>query len=165
LRACRPEGTIQVSIPNRTPAYRFTFGELSIVWHDTVGPLSVAGEGGAEAIRTALTGLGPVDIEIGAIQDFKQISNGLKDARIYIESVHAKVFMPAHHDNWLPPNVTTGNAYYEPLVDELALIQSSDQPDLCFITDPGNYSTVFTFTTAEWAGALRGSIQGCWTPE
>jgi L-ascorbate metabolism protein UlaG (beta-lactamase superfamily) len=145
-------------------AYRFTYGDLTVLWHDTSGPVSVPGEGGATEILSTIAGLGPIDLEIGAVQGFNQISNGLKDARLYMQAAGAKVFMPAHHDNWLPPNVTTGAAYYQPLVDEMALIPAASRPNLCFITDPDNYAAAFTFTTSQWASSNAGTIAGCWTP-
>jgi L-ascorbate metabolism protein UlaG (beta-lactamase superfamily) len=145
-------------------AYRFAYGDFTILWHDTSGPVSVPGEGGASEILSGIASLGPIDVEIGAIQGFNQITNGLKDARLYVGAAKPKVFMPAHHDNWLPPNVTTGKSYYQPLVDELGLIPESERPQLCFITDPDNYASAFTFTTVAWAGANTGSIAGCWSP-
>ncbi len=144
--------------------YRFVIGQFTLVWHDTVGPISNPGEDGADAIRTALAALGPVDLEIGAVQGFNQITNGLKDVRNYVEALRPKAFMPAHHDNWLPPNATTGNAYYEPLVTELELIPFARRPKLCFISDRENYMAPFVFRTGEWSGPFAGAISGCWTP-
>jgi hypothetical protein len=112
----------------------------------------------------ALEGLRPVDPEIGAIQSFDQLTNGLKDVRVYLEALRAKVFMPSHHDNWLPPNVTTGRAYYDPLVEELNQIPFPERPSLCFITDPENYRTPLIFKTTNWPGPYAGTIEGCWTP-
>lgn len=145
--------------------YRFQIGQFTLAWHDTVGPISNPGEEGAEAIRTALRALGPVDLEIGAVQGFNQITNGLKDVRNYIEALRPKTFMPAHHDNWLPPNATTGTAYYEPLVAELDLIPFAQRPSLCFISDRENYMAPFVFRNGEWAGPFAGAISGCWRPD
>jgi L-ascorbate metabolism protein UlaG (beta-lactamase superfamily) len=144
--------------------YRFQLGEFVLVWHDTVGPLSNPGEDGAEAIGAGISSLGPADLEIGAVQGFNQITNGLKDVRRYVESIRPKVFMPAHHDNWLPPNATTGEAYYEPLVAELELIPFPSRPKLCFIADRESYLAPFVFKTTEWSGPYAGAIDGCWTP-
>jgi hypothetical protein len=98
------------------------------------------------------------------VQGFNQISNGLKDVRLYIESIKPKAFIPAHHDNWLPPNVTTGEAYYQPLVDELDVIPFPNRPRLCFISDPDNYRAPLVFKTSEWKGPYGGTIDGCWLP-
>jgi L-ascorbate metabolism protein UlaG (beta-lactamase superfamily) len=144
--------------------YRFQLGQFVLVWHDTVGPISSPGEDGAAETIEGLGKLGPVDLEIGAVQGFNQITNGLKDVRLYIEALKAKAFMPAHHDNWLPPNATTGSAYYEPLVAELDPIPFARRPGLCFIADPGNYRAPFVFKTSEWKGPYSGAIAGCWTP-
>ena len=145
-------------------AYRFQWGQFTVVWHDTVGPLSNPGEAGTEEIRGALSALGSIDLEIGAVQGFNQITNGLKDVRVYVEALRPKMFMPAHHDNWLPPNATTGSAYYEPLVAELDRIPFASRPGLCFISDPDNYRAPFVFKTSEWNGPYMGTIAGCWTP-
>ncbi|MGH2793960.1 MAG: MBL fold metallo-hydrolase [Actinomycetota bacterium] len=144
--------------------YRFQLGQFVLVWHDTVGPLSSPGEDGAGEIKAALSKLGPVDLEIGAVQGFNQITNGLKDVRLYVQALRAKAFMPAHHDNWLPPNATTGTAYYEPLVAELDLIPFAERPKLCFISDRENYMAPFVFETSEWSGPYAGAITGCWKP-
>lgn len=145
-------------------AYRFRWGQFDLAWHDTVGPLSNPGEGGTDEIVRALGALGSVDLEIGAVQGFNQITNGLKDVRVYIEALRPKVFMPAHHDNWLPPNATTGSAYYDPLAAEIDLIPFSSRPTLCFISDRENYLAPFVFETAEWSGPYSGTIAGCWSP-
>jgi hypothetical protein len=144
--------------------YRFRWGQFTLVWHDTVGPISNPGEDGAPEILDALGKLGPADVEIGAVQGFNQITNGLKDVRMYAEAVRAKVFIPAHHDNWLPPNATTGAAYYEPLVAELHDIPFARRPSLCFISDRDNYLAPFVFRTSEWKGPYGGTIEGCWSP-
>lgn len=144
--------------------YRFQWGQFALTWHDTVGPVSNPGEDGAREILGAVAKLGPADVEIGAVQGFNQITNGLKDVRRYIEAVRPKVFIPAHHDNWLPPNVTTGEAYYEPLVAELENIPFARRPGLCFISDPDNYMAPFVFETTEWKGPYAGAISGCWSP-
>ena len=58
---------------------------FSLVWHDSVGPLADR----APAVLRTLRRLGPVDVQVGAIQGFNQISNGMRDPRMYIEIMSA----------------------------------------------------------------------------
>lgn len=146
-------------------AYLFTLGELSILWHDSSGPISNPGEAGAAEIEGALAALPDPDIQFGAIMGFNQLTNGLKDPREYIEAARPKVFVPTHHDNWAPPITTEGRNYYSMLVGELENISEAQRPELCFITDPENYQAPFVLTASQWAGAIVPAIEGCYTPE
>lgn len=147
-----------------TLAYLFTYGDFSLLWHDSSGPVSSADEPGGDRIKAALESLGEVDVEIGAIAELNQMTRGLTDPREYIEAARPKVFMPIHHDNFLPPFTSSGHSYYRPLVEELAKIPAENRPDLCFITDPDSYFTIFRFVPAEWAGEAKAPVDGCVTP-
>lgn len=61
-----------------TVLYKFTVGGKSIVWHDSVGP--VGQDPAGPEILAALGRLGPVDLHVGAIQGFNEMTNGLGDA-------------------------------------------------------------------------------------
>lgn len=146
--------------PNGTLAFLFTFGDLTLLWHD-----SALQPGGARSLRDQ--GRLAVPRRCGRpdrghwLGEFNQFTNGLKDAGDYIEAATPKVFIPTHHDNFLPPLTTEGRAYFAPLVAELGRIPPSVRPELCFITDPESYSTVFDFTISRWAGGSHGTLSGC----
>lgn len=64
---------------------------------------------------------------------------GLRDPRRYIEAVAPTMFVPSHHDNWLP-GVTAGAAAYDPpLLGELARIPAAARPELRSLHDPADY--------------------------
>ena len=115
--------------------YRFQVGRFSLVWHDTSGPLSDDAPGALDVLR----GLRPVDVEVGAIQGFNQIGNGLRDPRHYIEALAPRTFVPAHHDDWAFGITTNGEAYREPLATELERMPERDRPRVRFIVDPRDY--------------------------
>ena len=115
--------------------YRFRTGGLSLVWHDTSGPLSDDAPGAFDALRA----LRPVDVEVGAIQGFNQITNGMRDPRQYIEALAPRTFVPTHHDDWLAGITTKGSAYREPFFTELGRMPAERRPDVRFISDPADY--------------------------
>jgi hypothetical protein len=118
-----------------TVLYRFAAGDLSLVWHDSAGPLL---EDAPEALG-ALERLRPVDVQVGAIQGFNQITNGLRDPRAYIEALRPGLFVPAHHDDWAAGITTKGAAYRAPLDAELAKIPAAHRPPVRFLSDPADY--------------------------
>ncbi len=115
--------------------YRFRVGDLSLVWHDTSGPLVERAPEALEVLRR----LRPVDVEIGAIQGFNQLTNGMRDPRTFIEALAPRVFVPSHHDDW-GAGVTTRGARYEPFLRaELEQIPATRRPKVRFIRDPEDY--------------------------
>lgn len=118
-----------------TLLYRFRVGDLSLVWHDSSGPLTDYAPGMFDILRA----LRPVDVELGAIQGFNQIANGMRDPRQYIEALQPRTFVPTHHDDWAP-GITTRAANYRSLFfDELAKVPAERRPEVRFITDPADY--------------------------
>jgi L-ascorbate metabolism protein UlaG (beta-lactamase superfamily) len=118
-----------------TVLYRFRLGPFSLVWHDSSGPLV---EQSPETLAV-LRDLGPVDVEVGSIQGFNQLTNGMRDPRTYIEALRPRVFVPAHHDDWAA-GITTRGERYEPYLDaELKLIPVDQRPRVRFIRDPQDY--------------------------
>ena len=115
--------------------YRFRVGGLSFVWNDTAGPLK---ENAPEAFD-ALRALRPVDIQVGAIQGFNQVTNGMRDVRLYLEALQPRVLVPTHHDDWLVGITTNGSAYEAPLMAELSRMPAETRPQVRFITDPADY--------------------------
>jgi hypothetical protein len=118
-----------------TVLYRFAYGDFSMVWNDSAGPLA---DDAPDAFK-ALEALRPVDVQVGAIQGFNQISNGMRDPRMYIEAVHPALFVPAHHDDWAAGITTKGENYRAPLDAELQRIPEADRPQVRFIADPADY--------------------------
>ena len=118
-----------------TVLYRFRVGDFSLVWNDSAGPLIDNAPGALDRLRE----LRPVDVHIGAIQGFNQFTNGMRDARTYIEAIGAPLFVPGHHDDWAAGITTKGENYRAPLDEELQRIPAERRPQVRFITDPVDY--------------------------
>jgi hypothetical protein len=115
--------------------YRFRVGETSFVWHDSAGPLTDE----APELLELLRGLRPVDLQVGAIQGFNQLSDGMRDPRSYIEALGPATFVPAHHDDWAAGITTKGANYEAPLTAELEKMPPAERPAVRFIRDPEDY--------------------------
>ena len=119
-----------------TVLYQFRVGDFALTWHDSSGPLKER----APHVFDVLSALpAPTDVQVGAIMGFNQITNGLRDPRMYVEALAPKVFVPSHHDNWAP-GITTRAENYEPFVqEELDAVPPDKRPILRFIGDPQDY--------------------------
>src|SRR3546814_13457140 len=85
---------------------------FSLRWHDSSGPIGDDAKG--LATRAALEALpGCVDVQLGAIVGFGMVTSGLRDSTQYVASAHPRLFLPNHHDAWLPI-LGGGAAAYEP---------------------------------------------------
>jgi L-ascorbate metabolism protein UlaG (beta-lactamase superfamily) len=116
--------------------YRFRVGDFTLAWNDSSGPLVDR----APRVLDRLHDLGPVDVQIGAIQGFNQYTNGMRDPRTYIEALRPVLFVPAHHDDWAIPGVTARGDAYRPYLDaELERIPPQRRPAVDFISDPIDY--------------------------
>ncbi|MBF6435129.1 MBL fold metallo-hydrolase [Nocardia cyriacigeorgica] len=115
--------------------YQLRAGGFSLVWHDSAGPLTEK----APHVFDVFAGLPPTDLQIGAIQGFNQLTNGLRDPRTYIEAIRPKIFVPAHHDNWLPGFTAPAATYDQPLRSELDRIPADRRPELHALLDPTDY--------------------------
>ncbi|MGO4617140.1 MBL fold metallo-hydrolase [Nocardia sp. 2YAB30] len=115
--------------------YQFRVPGLSLVWHDSTGPLTEH----APHVFDTLAALPAIDVQIGAVQGYNQISNGLRDPRTYLEALTPAVFVPSHHDNWLPGLTASAANYDPPLRAELARIASARRPELRTLHDPADY--------------------------
>ena len=73
-----------------TVLYRFEVGDFSMVWNDSAGPLADDAPEAFDALRA----LRPVDVQVGAIQGFNQITNGMRDPRQYIEAIQPGLLRP-----------------------------------------------------------------------
>lgn len=119
-----------------TLLWRFKLGAFTMVWHDSSGPLPERAPGVLDQLRA----LGPVDVELGAIQGFDQFTNGMRDPMLYLDAIHADTFVPTHMDDWAPP-VSTHAAYYKPFFeDALAKLPADRRPRrVIFPLDPADY--------------------------
>jgi L-ascorbate metabolism protein UlaG (beta-lactamase superfamily) len=124
--------------------YRFAFGDFSLVWHDTSGPLTDLNPGTFPLLRD----LRPVDVEVGAIQGFNQLTNGMRDPRQYVEALRPKRFVPSHHDDWLPGITGPGSGFRAPLEAELARMPAEQRPAVTFLEDPRDYVKPVVFEVA-----------------
>jgi L-ascorbate metabolism protein UlaG (beta-lactamase superfamily) len=140
--------------------YRFDVGNFSLAWHDSSGPLK---QDAPELLVKINKDFAPVDVELGAIMGFNQITNGLADPRTYTEALRPRVFVPTHHDNWAPP-VSTKAANYRPAVEaELQEIDAAHRPQLLFIEDPEDYvnpeTLAFAVGDAKWGPATASAAK------
>ena len=126
-----------------TMLYRFRVGDLSLLWNDSAGPLA----DDAPQVFDVLRSLRPIDVQVGAIQGFNQVTNGMRDPRQYIEAFAPRLFVPAHHDDWAAGITTKGDAYREPFAQEMERIPPERRPQVRFISDPADYvrPAVLTF--------------------
>ncbi len=116
--------------------YQLRMPGFRLAWNDSAGPL----KDDAPHVLDLLRALPRSDVHVGAIQGFNQPVNGLRDPRMYVEALRARVFVPCHHDDWGVPGVTTnGSNYEEPLRSELGRIPRHRRPRLRFLTDPVDY--------------------------
>ncbi|NKY30605.1 MBL fold metallo-hydrolase [Nocardia gamkensis] len=115
--------------------YQFRVPGLCLVWHDSTGPLTER----APHVFDVLAALPATDVQIGAVQGYNQISNGLRDPRTYVEALSPGLFVPSHHDNWLPGLTASAATYDAPLRAELDKIPAARRPELRALHDPADY--------------------------
>ncbi|MGW0249076.1 MBL fold metallo-hydrolase [Nocardia goodfellowii] len=115
--------------------YQFRVPGFCLVWHDSAGPLIEK----APQVLEVLAGLPATDLHVGTIQGFNQFTNGLRDPRTYIEALRPSLFVPTHHDNWLPGLTSSAATYDPPLRAELARLPSGSRPELRSLHDPADY--------------------------
>lgn len=115
--------------------YRLEAGGFSLTWHDTAGPLRED----APAVLDVLGRRPRSSVHVGAVQGFGQYTNGLRDPLDYAAAVRAQVFVPSHHDNWLPPITAPASAYERALREGLAGLPAARRPRLRFVRDTRDY--------------------------
>jgi L-ascorbate metabolism protein UlaG (beta-lactamase superfamily) len=139
--------------------YLFRYGDLTIANHDSAGSLSPLEPGQAE-VRSALQALGArdrVDVELGAIAELQNYTNGLIDAQRYAEAIGAKLFFPQHHGNWNPPASSPAAGFYEPWTRRTERIPAERRPALCFVVEDTR-ATAFDLKPSQWAGDASGRL-------
>src|SRR3546814_12626132 len=100
--------------------------------------------------------LGCVDVQLGAIVGFGMVTSGLRDSTQYVASAHPRLFLPNHHDAWLPI-LGGGAAAYEPQW-RAALATLEHPPELDYLRDPDDYMKprVYRVDDARWKQAMPG---------
>lgn len=121
--------------------YQFRIGDFSLAYHDTTGPVKVG-----DATWNAMRALPASDVQIGAVVNFGQLSNGMRDVRILVEALRPSIFVPNHHDDWNPALGSRGDRYERPVKEELAKIPAERRPDVRWIYDPYDYLRPELFT-------------------
>lgn len=147
-----------VGSPNGgTWAYHFRSGDFSLLWHDSAGPIS-DGKPYASEIQAALDSFPDcVDVEAGAIVGFSEITSELRDARLYVEHSHPKLFIPGHHDAWAPvlgPGATAIEAQWRAELTKL-----KNPPEVDYLRDPEDYMRVrsYLINDPRWKTTMPGS--------
>ncbi|WP_459957201.1 MBL fold metallo-hydrolase [Nocardia sp. IFM 10818] len=115
--------------------HQFRTETFTLTWHDSSGPLADR----APQVIDTLRALPPSTVHIGAVQGYNQFTNGLRDPRTYIQALRPKIFVPNHHDNWLPIFTARGEAFRTPLHEELSRIPDDDRPQIRMLLDPKDY--------------------------
>lgn len=115
--------------------YQFRTENFTLTWHDSSGPLLDK----EPHVLHVLRDLPASDVQIGAVQGYNQFTNGLRDPRSYIEALRPKVFVPNHHDNWLPVFTGRGEAFTTPLENELKRIPEAARPQIHMLLDRDDY--------------------------
>jgi L-ascorbate metabolism protein UlaG (beta-lactamase superfamily) len=113
--------------------YQIRAGDVAITWHDSSGPLPER----APAVLPALRGLPPTSVHLGALMSFNQLRNGLRDVAAYAGALRPRLFVPQHHDNWLPPLTSDGRRYEAPL--RAAFDEQGIDAEIRFLRDPEDY--------------------------
>ena len=120
--------------------YQLRVDGLSLVWHDTTGPVAAR----APAVLDTLRELPATDVQIAALMGFDQLSNGFRGVRRYVEALAPRQLLPSHHDHWLPPLTAPGRRYAAALDAELDRLAPADRPEVRFLADPDDYLTPIT---------------------
>ncbi len=140
-----------------TWAYHFQFGDFTLLWHDSTGPIVESDADGA-AVQAALDSFpGCVDVQLGAIVGFDQPISGLRDPRLYVEHAHPRVFLPNHHDAWAPVIGGGAAAYQTEWQREMASLEHPPLVD--YLTDPQDYMVARSYDIHDpiWAEPMPGS--------
>lgn len=118
-----------------TLLYQLRVPGFALIWHDSAGPLTEK----APEVFDVLAALPSTDVQIGAVQGFNQITNGMRDPRTYIEAIAPALFVPSHHDNWLPGLTASAATYDTPLHREFTRLPAQSRPELRLMHDPTDY--------------------------
>lgn len=140
-----------------TWAYHLRFGDFTLFWHDSTGPITEGQSGGPEVFQALRNLPGCVDVQVGAIVGFDQPVSGLRDPRLYVEGANPRVFLPSHHDAWAPV-VGGGAAAYE--AEWRREMDALEHPPLVdYLRDPEDYMKprVYRIDDPIWKTPMPGS--------
>jgi hypothetical protein len=118
-----------------TVLYQFRSEGFHLTWHDSSGPLKED----APHVLDVFRALPPTDVQVGAIQTFNQVTNGLRDPRMYVEALLPRLFVPCHHDDWAAGITTKGQRWEPAMRAELRKMPEDERPRLRFLHDPEDY--------------------------
>jgi hypothetical protein len=121
-----------------TVLWQFRVGDFSLTWHDSSGPLKEQAPHVLDLLADREV-FPATDVQVGAIMGFNQITNGLRDPRMYVEAIAPKLYVPSHHDNWAPGLSTRGENYEPVFRQELERMPEADRPIVRWISDPQDY--------------------------
>jgi hypothetical protein len=140
-----------------TWAYHLRIGDFSLLQHNSAGPIRSENPGGPEVQKALDAFPDCVDVQLGAILGFNQPLNGLRDPRLYVEHVHAKVFLPTHHDNWAPGVSAGAEGYRDTLMAEINALEHP--PEVDFLVDPADYlkPRIYRVDDPRWKTPMPGS--------
>lgn len=151
-----PEDGIGGEPEGGTWAYQFRVGDFSLLWHDSTGEMR-EGDPESEAIQHALANLpGCVDVQIGAIVGFGMLTSAYRDALAYVRAAQPRLFIPNHHDAWLPVIGGGASSYEAQWTSELATLAVPPEQD--YLSDPQDYMKVRSFNVADarWRAPVLG---------
>ena len=142
----RASGPVQNTDGAESLLYLFTVGRFTLAWNDTVGPLREKAPGLLDVLR----GLGPVDVQFGAILGLGFPEQGFRDVVDYAEALDPQELYPLHHD--VPRSPASSAAFRTPLTGALAA-RPGLRTRLHWLQDPADYSqpVVFDPTDQRWA--------------
>jgi len=121
--------------------YQLRIDDFALAYHDTTGPVKVG-----DATWDAMRALPPSDVEVGAVVNFGQLTNGMRDVRILVQALRPRIFVPNHHDDWDPALGSRGDRYERPVTEELNKIPEDERPMIEWIYDPYDYLRPELFT-------------------
>lgn len=128
------------SPPGGVWAYHFQFGDFTMLWHDSAGPIA-DGKPFADEIRCSLNSLPQcVDVQLGTIVGFGAVTSGLRDVGLYPRNAYPKLFLPNHHDAWAPVIGPGAVAFEQGWRAEIASMPYP--PELDYLRDPEDYMAV-----------------------
>lgn len=151
-----PEDGIGGEPEGGTWAYQFRVGDFSLLWHDSTGEMR-EGDPESEAIQHALANLpGCVDVQIGDIVGFGMLTSAYRDALAYVRAAQPRLFIPNHHDAWLPVIGGGASSYEAQWTSELATLAVPPEQD--YLRDPQDYMKVRSFNVADarWRAPVVG---------
>lgn len=151
-----PEDGIGGEPEGGTWAYQFRVGDFSLLWHDSTGEMR-EGDPESEAIQHALANLpGCVDVQIGAIVGFGMLTSAYRDALAYVRAAQPRLFIPNHHDAWLPVIGGGASSYEAQWTSALATLAVPPEQD--YLRDPQDYMKVRSFNVADarWRAPVVG---------